>query len=88
MCVVGGRTALGALARPRWVVCPCAFSTRLKVDSLAREILANSWGTNRIDKQLLYAAGERTREDALANERLLPFGLPDDMQDRMRAGGR
>lgn len=60
----------------------------VKVDSLAKEILANSWGTNRIDKQLLYAAGERTREDALANERLLPFGLPDDMQERMRAGGR
>ena len=28
--------ALGALARPRWAVWPCAFSTRPKVDSLAR----------------------------------------------------
>lgn len=59
-----------------------------KVDALAKEILANSWGTNRIDKQLLYAVGERTREEALAFERTLPFGLPDDMQERMRAGGR
>lgn len=59
-----------------------------RVEALAREILANSWGTNRIDKQLLYAAGERTREEALAFERTLPFGLPDDMQERMRAGGR
>lgn len=59
-----------------------------KVDGLAKEILANSWGTNRIDKALLYAAGEHTREAALANERTLPFGLPEDMQERMRAGGR
>lgn len=58
------------------------------VDALAKEILANSWGTNRIDKALLYAAGEHTREAALANERTLPFGLPEDMQERMRAGGR
>ena len=59
-----------------------------KVHALAAEILANSWGTNRIDKQLLYAAGERTREEALLFERTLPFGLPEDMQQRMRAGGR
>ena len=36
MCVVGGLTALGALARPRWALCPCSRSTRLMVDSLAR----------------------------------------------------
>ncbi|MFV0307322.1 MAG: enoyl-CoA hydratase/isomerase family protein [Desertimonas sp.] len=58
------------------------------VERLAREILANSWGTNRIDKRLLREAGERTRTEALAFERELPFGLPDDMADRMRAGGR
>ena len=28
MCVVGGRTVRGALARPRWAVCPCSRSTR------------------------------------------------------------
>jgi enoyl-CoA hydratase/carnithine racemase len=58
------------------------------VAALAAEILANSWGTNRIDKQLLAAAPERTRTEALCHERELPFGLPDDMAERMRAGGR
>ena len=58
------------------------------VEALAREILANSWGTNRIDKQLLREVGDRSRTDALAFERTMPFGLPDDMAERMRAGGR
>jgi enoyl-CoA hydratase len=58
------------------------------VAALAAEILANSWGTNRIDKQLLAAAPERTRSEALRHERELPFGLPADMAERMRAGGR
>lgn len=58
------------------------------VEALAREILANSWGTNRIDKALLHAVGERTRTEALAFEREMPYGLPDDMAERMRAGGR
>jgi len=34
MCVVGGRTALGALAQRRCAVCPCARNTRVKLDSL------------------------------------------------------
>lgn len=58
------------------------------VERLAREILANSWGTNRIDKALLHEVGQRTRTDALAYEATMPFGLPDDMAARMRAGGR
>jgi enoyl-CoA hydratase len=58
------------------------------VAALAAEILANSWGTNRIDKALLAAGAERTRHDALLHERDLPFGLPDDMHERMRRGGR
>jgi enoyl-CoA hydratase len=58
------------------------------VAALVAEILANSWGTNRIDKQLLAAAPERTRSEALRHERELPFGLPADMAERMRAGGR
>lgn len=32
---VGGRLALGALARPQWDVCPQARNTRANVDSLA-----------------------------------------------------
>lgn len=36
MCVVGGRPAFGALARPRWSAWPCARKTRAKLDSLAK----------------------------------------------------
>jgi enoyl-CoA hydratase/carnithine racemase len=53
------------------------------VAGLAQEIAANSPGTNRIDKQLLMAQAEMTRNDALLHERTLPFGLPDDMAERM-----
>ena len=55
---------------------------------LAREIVANSSGTNRIVKQLIADRFERTRDEALLHERALPHGRPDDMAERMRAGGR
>lgn len=54
------------------------------VDGLAREIAANSAGTNKIVKSLIAASGERTRVEALLHEREMPFGLPDDMAERMR----
>lgn len=54
-----------------------------KVTSLAQEIIQNSPGTNRIYKALIAAAGKMTRHEALVHERSLPFGLPDDMQERM-----
>lgn len=84
------RRLSGAEAAAIGLVDHCVADAELEtaVDTLAREILANSWGTNRIDKALLFARGERTREAALAYERTLPFGMPDDMQQRMRAGGR
>ena len=53
------------------------------VASLAAEILQNSPGTNRIDKALLAAGAQRKREEALRFERAMPFGLPDDMMERM-----
>lgn len=53
------------------------------VAALAAEILANSWGTNRIDKLLLAAGADRTRTEALLHERALPYGLPADMAERM-----
>ena len=53
------------------------------VASLAAEILQNSAGTNRIDKALLAAGVQRTRNEALRYERTMPFGLPDDMTERM-----
>lgn len=58
------------------------------VERLTNEILSNSWGTNRIDKALIGANSVRTRHEALLHERGLPFGLPEDMQERMRRGGR
>lgn len=53
------------------------------VASLVAEILQNSAGTNRIDKALLAAGAQRTRSEALRYERTMPFGLPDDMMERM-----
>lgn len=55
------------------------------VNQLATEIVANSRGTNRIDKRLLADAAQRPRTEALLHERSLPYGLPDDMGERMRA---
>jgi len=56
------------------------------VAALAAEIVANSWGTNRIDKQLLADSAARPRPDALHHERGTPHGVPDDMAARMKGG--
>lgn len=56
------------------------------VNKLAAEITANSPGTNRIVKSLLLANAERTHQEALRFERGCPFGLPEDMQQRMLTG--
>lgn len=53
------------------------------VDTLAGEICANSAGTNRIVKQLLRDRLERPRREAILHERSLPYGMPDDMAERM-----
>ena len=53
------------------------------VAALAAEILQNSAGTNRIDKALLAAGAQQTRNEALRYERTMPFGLPEDMMERM-----
>lgn len=53
------------------------------VEELAREIAANSWGTNRIVKQLMRAHTDTPRTQALAFERQAPFGAPEDRQERM-----
>lgn len=58
------------------------------VDRLAAEIVGNSWGTNRIDKQLFAFASNNPRAAALAHERTLPYGLPADMVERMSRAGR
>ncbi len=56
------------------------------VGALAGEILANSRGTNRIVKQLIATQSDLGRTDALMHERSLPFGVPDDMSERMSRG--
>ncbi len=58
------------------------------VGDLAGRILANSWGTNRIDKRLMADRGGRTRAEALVHERSMPYGMPEDAAERMRSGGR
>jgi enoyl-CoA hydratase/carnithine racemase len=58
------------------------------VTALAQEIAANSAGTVRIVKQLIADGKDRHRTEALAHERSLPHGRPDDMAERMAAGGR
>jgi enoyl-CoA hydratase/carnithine racemase len=58
------------------------------VAALAAELLANSWGTNRIVKRLIADRGERTRAEALVHERTMPYGMPEDAAERMRRGGR
>ena len=55
-----------------------------RVEALAAEVVANSWGTNRIDKALMAAQSTMTRREALDHERSRPFGMPDDMQERMQ----
>jgi enoyl-CoA hydratase/carnithine racemase len=57
------------------------------VRSLALEVVANSWGTSRIDKQLLAASARLPRDEALAHERSAPFGFPDDMAERLASRG-
>jgi enoyl-CoA hydratase/carnithine racemase len=57
------------------------------VAALAGEIVANSWGTSRIDKQLLAASARMLRDEALAHERSAPYGFPDDMAERLSARG-
>src|SRR2546428_285920 len=51
--------------------------------TIAAEIIANSGGTNRIDKALLAARGGMPRTAALLFERSLPFGFPADLAERM-----
>jgi enoyl-CoA hydratase/carnithine racemase len=58
------------------------------VAALAAEIAANSRGTNRIDKALIASHSGRSRADALLIERNTPFGLPEDMAERMSATRR
>jgi hypothetical protein len=39
-------------------------------------------------KRLITDSQNMARAEALLRERELPYGRPDDMEERMRAGGR
>ena len=56
------------------------------VDALAAEIARNSPGTNRRVKRLIAAHDDMTRTESLLHERSLPFGVPEDMRERMSNG--
>lgn len=77
---IDGRTAaaIGLVDR-----CVADGELDASVDGLVAEILANSRGTNRIVKRLLAERSDRPRAEALARERGLPHGLPDDLAERM-----
>ncbi len=53
------------------------------VARLAAEILTNSPGTNRRVKRLLADREDLARTAALDHERELPYGVPEDMAERM-----
>lgn len=54
------------------------------VDELCRQMVANSWDTNRMMKRLYADEAGMTREAALKFERSRPYGLPSDMELRLQ----
>jgi enoyl-CoA hydratase/carnithine racemase len=85
-----GRRLTGSEALAIGLVDRCVDDDRLEEASmeLARQIAANSPGTNRMTKALYAARPTMTREGALAFERTRPWGLPPDRDERRarRAG--
>jgi enoyl-CoA hydratase len=58
------------------------------VATTAGQVAANSSGTVSKMKRLITDSQNMSRTEALLHERGLPYGRPDDMEERMRAGGR
>jgi enoyl-CoA hydratase/carnithine racemase len=71
-------------------VCVADDDLEPQVDALSREIVSNSWGTNRRVKRLLADSARLGRTEALHRERQLPYGLPEDRAERLSrpVGGR
>jgi enoyl-CoA hydratase len=79
-----GRTIDGAAAASIALANRCVPDEQLDtvVAALAAEVVANSWGTNRIDKLLVGSSRDLPRQEALQHERTLPFGVPEDGRAR------
>jgi enoyl-CoA hydratase len=79
------RRLSGLAAQAIGLVDHCVADDKLDgaIAALAAEIQRNSPGTNRIYKSLLAAGQRKSRAEALHHERLVPFGLPEDMAERM-----
>jgi len=58
------------------------------VAATAMKIAANSAGTVSKMKRLITDSQNMPRTQALQHERSMPYGRPDDMEERMRSGGR
>jgi enoyl-CoA hydratase/carnithine racemase len=58
------------------------------VDEMTTAICANSAGSNRIYKRLYADSASMEPSAALKHERSVPYGLPDDAQQRMEGFGR
>jgi enoyl-CoA hydratase/carnithine racemase len=56
------------------------------IEELSAEIMRNSRGTNRRVKRLLDDHASLGRSAALLHERALPYGVPEDMSERMSGG--
>ena len=85
-----GRRVDGAEAQRLGLADRCVADDELDptVEDLAAAVVANSWGTSRIDKRLLADSAALPREQALARERTTPYGVPDDMAERMARADR
>jgi enoyl-CoA hydratase len=58
------------------------------VQRMADDIVRNSAGSNRIVKTLLRDNSSRSRVDALGHERAMPYGMAEDMAERLASAPR
>jgi enoyl-CoA hydratase/carnithine racemase len=80
----------GTIAAAIGLVDRCVADAELDatVTALASEIVANSAGSNRINKALLQSHKGMTHGAALSFERAMPFGRPKDMAERLERFNR